>query len=360
MSQPDGLQTLWYGLLVVLWVGYFLLEGFDFGVGILVGLLRGSAAEKRAMIHTIGPLWDGNEVWLIVAGGATFAAFPGWYAAMFSSLYIPLLVILLALIVRGVAFEFWGKGESPRWRRGWELALGIASLVAPLLWGVAFADIVGGVPLGPHHQLSGSLLWLLHPYAILGGLATVLLCLAHGANFLLLRTEGALLERVRPLARTCSLAVPLPLLGYVAWTALDQTHGGVKVSATVLIALAGGLAVALPVAAFRGRGGVGFALSGGSLGLLVCALLVYLFPAALVSSHPRSHTLLLRAASSSHYTLTVMTVVAVVLLPVVLAYQAWTYWVFRYRLGKEQFEGTPTPLAVVERRHNPAGGARGG
>ncbi|HEY5333247.1 MAG TPA: cytochrome d ubiquinol oxidase subunit II, partial [Solirubrobacterales bacterium] len=200
MPDYTTLQVVWFVLISILWLGYFVLEGFDFGVGMLIGVLGRDDAEKRAIIHTIGPLWDGNEVWLLVAGGATFAAFPQWYATLFSGFYLALFLILVALIVRNVSFEFWGKGESPAWRRNWEWAMTIGSAVPALLWGVAWANIVHGVPIDAHKEFTGSLLTLLHPYALLGGVTTLLLFLAHGSVFLSLRTEGELGERAKAIA----------------------------------------------------------------------------------------------------------------------------------------------------------------
>ena len=353
--EPDFLQTLWFVLIAILWVGYFILEGFDFGVGMLVPLLGRDEAEKRALIHTIGPLWDGNEVWLIVAGGATFAAFPGWYASLFSGFYLALLLILLALIVRGVAFEFWGKIDSPRWRALWEGALAGGSALASFLWGVAFANIIAGVPLNGAHNFTGTIFSLLHPYALLGGLASLLLFLAHGAAFLTLRTRGELRERAGRVATPVSIAVIAPLAGFLLWSALDQRVGGVKASATALAALAVALAAAAPALLARGRQAGAFGATTGAIAALFAAQLVWLFPLALPSSTARALSLTLRAASSSHYTLTVMSIVAVVLLPVVLLYQGWTYWIFRYRLSSEDFAQPPTPGALIERAFGAGG-----
>ncbi|HTU78435.1 MAG TPA: cytochrome d ubiquinol oxidase subunit II [Solirubrobacteraceae bacterium] len=347
MPDPNFLQTLWFILIGVLWVGYFILEGFDFGVGILLRALGRDQTEKRMIIHSIGPVWDGNEVWLLTAGGATFAAFPGWYASLFSGFYLALFLILAALIIRGVSFEFWGKEDSPRWRAMWEWTAVIGSFLAALLWGVSWADIVHGVPMNAAHNVTASLWDLLHPYALLGGLVTLSLFLAHGAIFLALRTSGGLVSRARAVAIRASLASVALMSGFLVWTAIDQDGGGVKISAQILAALAVALAAAVPAMLRREREGRAFALSAGAIALLFVSLFVELFPTALGSSTDHAFSLSLAAASSSHYTQTVMTVVAVVFVPVVLAYQAWTYWVFRHRLGREDFEGTPTPIAVL-------------
>lgn len=359
MGGPDFLQTLWFVLIAILWVGYFILEGFDFGVGMLVPLLGRSEAEKRALIHTIGPLWDGNEVWLIVAGGATFAAFPGWYAALFSGFYLALLLILLALILRGVAFEFWGKIDSPLWRGIWEGALAGGSALASFLWGVAFANILAGVPMNAAHNFTGTIFSLLHPYALLGGLASLLLFLAHGATFLTLRTRGQLRVRAGRVARSVSIAAAAPLAGFLLWSALDQRVGGVKVSASAIAGLAVLLALAIPLLLERHSEARAFAASTATIAALFSALLVWLFPLALPSSSAHAFSLTLRGASSSHYTLVVMSIVAVVLLPVVLLYQGWTYWIFRYRLSGDDFAPPPTPGGAIERALGPRPGQPG-
>jgi cytochrome bd ubiquinol oxidase subunit II len=357
MRDPNFLQTLWFLLIGVLWIGYFVLEGFDFGVGMLLRALARDDTDKRMIIHTIGPVWDGNEVWLLTAGGATFAAFPGWYASLFSGFYIALFLILAALIIRGVSFEFWGKEDSPRWRATWEWAAVIGSFLAALLWGVGWADIVHGVPMNSAHDVTASLWDLLHPYALLGGLVTLALFLTHGAIFLALRTRGEMVERARAVAKTASLASAVLMAGFLLWTAIDQNAGGVKVSAQIVAVGAVALAVAVPAMLARRREGLAFALSAGAIALLFTSLFVELFPDALGSTTSHAYDLSLVGASSTHYTQTVMTVVAVVFVPIVLLYQGWTYWVFRHRLGRDDFEGTPTPIAVLEslRRDGPDG-----
>ncbi len=349
MRDPNFLQTLWFLLIGVLWIGYFVLEGFDFGVGMLLKVLGGDRTQKRMIIHSIGPVWDGNEVWLLTAGGATFAAFPGWYASLFSGFYIALFLILAALIVRGVSFEFWGKEDSPRWRATWEWTAAVGSFLAALLWGVGWADIVHGVPMNAQHNVTASLWDLLHPYALLGGLTTLALFLSHGAIFLSLRMKGELVQRSRALARRASAVATALLAGFMIWTTIDQSSpGGVKVSALVLAVAAVLLAGAVPAVLARERDGRAFALSAGAIALLFTSLFVSLYPNALASTTSHAYDLALTGASSTHYTQTVMTVVAIVFVPVVLVYQGWTYWVFRHRLGRDDFEGTPTPLAVLE------------
>jgi len=335
--DPSFLQILWFVLIGVLWSGYFVLEGFDFGVGMLLRVVARDQSEKRAVIHTIGPVWDGNEVWLLVAGGATFAAFPGWYASAFSGFYLALFLVLAALIVRGVSFEFWGKVPSARWRAGWEWALAISSGAAALLFGVAWANFAHGVPMGPDHQVHASLLDLLHPYALLGGVTTLSLFAALGAGFLTLRTTGAIEARARLWHWSLVRVAALSLTAFAVWTA--SQHSSTSIAA-----------VSLPLLEHRSSA-FGFAGSTLATVLLVAVLLVSLFPNALPSSTASAFDLTLVQASSSHYTLTVMTVVAAIFVPIVLAYQSWTYWVFRHRLGRDDYDGALTPVAVLEHRH---------
>jgi cytochrome d ubiquinol oxidase subunit II len=348
MHDPNFLQTLWFILIGVLWVGYFVLEGFDFGVGILLRVIGRDQAEKRAIIHTIGPVWDGNEVWLLTAGGATFAAFSGWYASLFSGFYLALFLILIALIIRGVSFEFWGKDDSPRWRATWEWTTTIGSFMAALLWGVGWADIVHGVAMNSQHNVTATIWDLLHPYALLGGLVTLTLFTAHGAIFLTLRTRGELLDRARAIARRVTPVSTALLVGFLVWTAFDQPSGGVKAWPQVIAALAVICAITATAMVARGRDGRAFALSAATIALLFVSLFTELFPNALPSTTNHAYTLTLVAASSTHYTLVVMTVVAVIFVPIVLLYQSWTYWVFRHRLGRDDFVGTPTPIAVLQ------------
>ena len=352
MRDYTTLQVLWFVLIAVLWIGYFVLEGFDFGVGMLLRVLGRDAAERRALIHTIGPVWDGNEVWLLVAGGATFAAFPEWYASLFSGFYIALFLVLFALIVRGVAFEFRGKVDHPLWVSVWEWATTVGSFLAALLWGVAWANIVHGVPIDAHGNADGSLTQLLNPYAILGGLVTVSLFLALGSIFLTLRTKGELVERASRLSVVLAPVAAAVTVAFLAWTLADRSHPtGAEIAASaVAVAAALGLgAFALP--GLRRNLALGFALGTATIATLFTSLFIDLFPHTMVSTTDRAYSLTLNASASSHYTLTVMTIVAVILLPVVLAYQAWTYWVFRHRIGPEDFPvGSRNPIDLLAPR----------
>ncbi|MCE7004629.1 cytochrome d ubiquinol oxidase subunit II [Kibdelosporangium philippinense] len=325
-----ALTDIWFLLIAVLWTGYFVLEGFDFGVGMLLRVLGRDDTDRRVLINTIGPVWDGNEVWLLVAGGATFAAFPLWYASLFSGFYLALLVILVALILRGVAFEFRGKIDSDRWRRNWDRAIVFGSLVPALLWGVAFGNIVRGVPLDAQHHFTGTFFTLLNPYALVGGLATLSLFALHGAVFLGLKTTGDLRERAVALTKPLGGAAILFGGGFLAWTAAD--HGGwtwipVLVAAAVLIA---GVWYAMD-----GKEGLAFVCTALAIVATTVTLFYSLYPNVLPSTTDAAYSLTTTNAASTPYTLKIMTWVAVAFTPVVLAYQAWTYWVFRKRVTRE-------------------------
>ncbi len=322
------LTTVWFLLIAVLWTGYFVLEGFDFGVGILLPFLGRDEADRRTILATIGPVWDGNEVWLLVAGGATFAAFPEWYATLFSGFYLPLFLILVALILRGVAIEYRGKSDSPR---GWDRAMFVGSLFPALLWGVAFANIVRGVPLDADHEYTGSLLTLLNPYALLGGLATLTLFTLHGALFLTLRTSGDLRERAAAVTRVLALAALAAGGAFLAVTQFTAGKPATWVSAAVAAAGIGGSLLAT----LRGRDGWAFAASAVAIISVTVTLFGNLWPNVMPALDP-ANSLTVHNAASTPYTLTVMTWVAVIFTPLVLAYQGWTYWVFRRRLTQSR------------------------
>ena len=326
------LTTVWFGLITILWVGYLVLEGFDFGVGILLPVLGRTERERRVVINTIGPVWDGNEVWVLVAGGATFAAFPEWYATLFSGFYLALFLILVALIVRGVAFEFRSKRPEPSWRRGWDLAIFFGSLLPAILWGTALANIVGGVPIDANHEFTGSLLTLLNPYGLLGGLTTLALFVTHGAAFLALKTSGDIRVRAGRLVGRVGLAAAVLAVAFLAWT---QQKTGDPASATLSVLAAVALVGAL-LANRRGREGWAFAVTAVTIALAVVALFVALFPDVMPSTTDAAYSLTTTNASSTSYTLSIMTVVAVIFTPLVLLYQGWTYWVFRRRIGVNQ------------------------
>jgi cytochrome bd ubiquinol oxidase subunit II len=357
MKDYTTLQAIWFLLISVLWLGYFVLEGFDFGVGMLMRAVGRTEPERRAVLHSIGPLWDGNEVWLIVAGGATFAAFPQWYATLFSGFYLALFLILVGLIVRNVGFEFWGKGATEAWRTRWEWAIMAGSFLPALLWGVGWANIVHGVPIDSHGEYTGTLFTLLKPYALLGGLATLTLFLAHGAIFLSLKTAGPIEERARAIAARTTPIAAVVVIAFLAWTLVNQD--GVEAASALC---ATGAAVALvAAAALAGRQPArAFAATCGAIVLVFCTLFIDLFPHAMVSSTSDAFSLTLNEASSSHYTLSVMTVVAVLFLPFVLLYQGWTYWVFRRRVSAADFGAVRSPVDLLSgapREHSDGGPA---
>ncbi len=325
------LTTFWFILIAVLWTGYFFLEGFDFGVGMLLHPLGTTDADRRVMINTIGPVWDGNEVWLLTAGGAMFAAFPYWYATLFSGFYLPLLLILLALIFRGVAFEYRGKVDSARWRSRWDLAIAVGSWLPAVLWGVAFANIVRGVPINAEGDFTGTLFTLLNPFGLLGGVVTATLFLLHGANFLSLKTLGDVRERAH---RVAEIAGPVAVVGggtFLIWNQLARGKGWTWIP---VLAAAGALVVGI-VAERRNREGVAFTATGVAIAMAVVSLFGSLYPNVMPSTTDAAFSLTVTNASSTDYTLKVMTIVALVMTPVVLVYQGWTYWVFRKRIGTQ-------------------------
>jgi cytochrome bd ubiquinol oxidase subunit II len=329
------LHDIWFVVIAVLWTGYFFLEGFDFGVGVLTRLLARDRGERRVLINTIGPVWDGNEVWLLSAAGATFAAFPDWYATLFSGFYLPLLIILVCLIIRGVAFEYRAKRTETGWQNRWEAALFVTSLVPAFLWGVAFGNIVRGVPIDADKNYAGDVADLLGPYALLGGLVTLTLFTFHGAVFTALKTTGDIRPRARRLATVLGLASAVFTALFLTWT---QLHSGGTGSLVAAVAAVFALFVAVAANA-AGREGWAFALSGVTIAATVAALFLALFPDVMPSSLDPRWSLTVESAASSPYTLKIMTWCAAVATPVVMLYQGWTYWVFRKRIGTRHIAG---------------------
>ncbi|MDQ0795174.1 cytochrome d ubiquinol oxidase subunit II [Streptomyces sp. B1I3] len=325
------LHDVWFVLIAVLWIGYFFLEGFDFGIGVLTKLLARDRKERRVLINTIGPVWDGNEVWLLSAGGATFAAFPEWYATLFSGFYLPLLLILFCLIVRGVAFEYRAKRPEERWQTNWEHAIFWTSLIPAVLWGVAFGNIVRGVKIDADMEYVGNVGDLLNPYALLGGLVTLFLFTFHGAVFAALKTVGDIRERARKLALKTGPVAAVLALAFLIRTQADNGDG---LSLLALVVAAVSLAAAIGAIAL-GREGWSFALSGVTIAASVAMLFLTLFPNVMPSSLNDAWNLTVTNASSSPYTLKIMTWCAGIATPVVLLYQGWTYWVFRKRIGTQ-------------------------
>ena len=324
------LTTVWFILIAVLWIGYFTLEGFDFGVGMLLPILAKDDRQRRVMINTIGPVWDGNEVWVLTAGGATFAAFPEWYATLFSGFYLPLLLILLALIVRGLAFEYRHHRPEAAWHSWWDRAIVIGSYVPALLWGVAFANIVAGVPIDADKEFTGNLFTLLNPFGLLGGIVTLTLFMTHGAMFLALKTDGDIRVRAREFSVKVGLVAAVAAVVFLVWAQIKTGNAGSAVFFVLgALCLVGGIAMAK-----LAREGWAFIGTFATIAFAVAGLFVALFPDVMPSSTNPLYSLTTTNASSSHYTLVVMTIVAAIFTPIVLGYQAWTYWVFRKRIAE--------------------------
>ncbi len=330
-----NLNILWFLLIGVLYTGFFVLEGFDLGVGVLLPFLRKDDNGRRVMINAIGPHWDGNEVWLLTAGGATFAAFPIWYATLFSGFYFPLFLILIGLILRGIAFEFRSKDNNPRWRSLWDAAIFVGSLIPALLFGVAFANFVRGVPIDGSQQYVGGFWNLLNPYALVGGLVTLVGFTMHGATFLSLKTSGKISEDARAIAFKLWIPTVVLLAAFSVYSyfELDVVHklgvnpGIPPITAVIALLLSG---------YFLNRKRTGWAFVMNVLAIVFATFTIFmqLYPNVLVSSLDPAWSLTIYNSSSSAYTLKVMSIVALIFVPIVLAYQGWTYWVFRKRLNE--------------------------
>ncbi|WP_328408804.1 cytochrome d ubiquinol oxidase subunit II [Nocardia sp. NBC_00403] len=335
-----SLQEFWFILIGVLFTGYFVLEGFDFGVGMLMPILgKGSDARRRVVLNTIGPVWDGNEVWLLTAGGAMFAAFPEWYASLFSGFYIALLLVLVALILRICAIEYRSKIDDPKWRARCDIGIGIGSWIPALAWGWVFANVVRGVPLNEKKQITGSVWELLGPYALLGGLATGLLFALHGAVFLVLKTGGEVRDDAVRTVRLLLVPTAVVVGAFGVWTQLAYGTGWTWIPLVLAVI---GLLIA-GAASFAHRDGWGF--TGTTLTVAAATVLLFgsLYPNVLPSTISDLFDLTIDNASSTPYTLKVMSWAAVIVTPVVLAYQGWTYWVFRKRITVEQI---PPPIGL--------------
>ena len=332
----EFLQTLWFILIAVLWIGFFFLEGFDFGVGMLLPFLGKKDEERRAIINSIGSVWDGNEVWLLTAGGATFAAFPHWYATMFSGFYLALFLLLVGLILRGISFEYRSKDANPTWRNRFDWMIAIGSFLSALLLGAAFANLARGVPIDENMMFTGNLFTLLNPYGLLGGVTTVAVFLLHGANFLGLKLEGELRERVNVFAKklwvvTSVVYIALGVFTYVAgfWARGIVNPGIVPIAAVVVLLVAG---------YFINQKMEGWAFIMVALNIVLTQVTFFsmTFPNVMLSTTNPAYSLTIYNASSSQYTLTVMSIVALIFVPIVLAYQGWTYYMFRKRISTDK------------------------
>ncbi|QIV85909.1 cytochrome d ubiquinol oxidase subunit II [Glutamicibacter mishrai] len=340
----EWLPTLWFIVIAVLWCGYLFLEGFDLGVGMLIGLGRNTERRKRLLLNTIGPVWDGNEVWLLTAGGATFAAFPHWYASLFSALYIPLTIVLLALIFRAVAIEYRGKAVTAPTRKAWDLALGLGSLVAAFGVGAMLASTTIGLPLNENgDRIGGAFAWLTW-HAVLGGVAVVAFCWIHALAFLRLKTDGPVREEAGKLVGRWLPVAVLPMMVWALWVIINND------SALSWVSLALSLAalVAAIIMGRAGKEGISFIALGIMLVAAVAAIFIAAFPVVLPSTLDPAFNLTVETASSTPYTLKLMSIVAAFGVPLVLAYQAWSYWVFRKRLREEHIPETHRVTSIVK------------
>ncbi len=349
MAPFSDLNTTWFALIGLLWTGYFFLEGFDYGVAVVTPFIIRDESDRRVCLNAVGPVWDGNEVWLLVAGGAMFAAFPLWYARLFSGFYLALFLILLALIFRGVSFEFRGHDDRPSWRRTWDVANFVGSLIPAIVWGVAFTDLAHGVPLSPGGHYYGGLPGLLHPIAIVGGLASLAVFVFHGSLFLTLKTNGDVAIRARRAAGYVGVAAVLLLGATVIWVA-EASRPAMVGSVSGVLPLALGIGAIVAVAAATAlvrvhRQGWAFAATGLAILATMGAAFSRMFPAVLPASNRAANAITIAASASQHNTLVVMSIAAACFTPFVLAYQAWTYWVFRQRLVRPV---APTATAVAE------------
>ncbi len=335
-----GLQIFWFIVIAFFWTGFFVLEGFDLGVGSLHMVVGRTDLERRVAINSIGPFWDGNEVWLVVAGAGTFAAFAAWYASMFSALYLAMMLVIIALIIRGVSFEYRGKVNSPRWRTTWDWTLTIGSLLLPFLLGLALGDLVDGLPINQSGTFTGNFGNLFTAFGVWVGVTLLLLSLAHGAMYLSLKTTGVVQARAQRLAGPLSWIAVLAIAGYGIWSHLESgggvLPGPVQVAAFLLM-------VAAAWSIRDGHAGWGFTATTATMAATVVALFVTLYPNVMVSSTNKAYNLTVANSANGHYALIVMTVVAVIFAPLVVAYQSWSYYVFRGRIKGPPAEAPSTP-----------------
>jgi cytochrome bd ubiquinol oxidase subunit II len=335
------LTQFWFIVIAVLWTGFFVLEGFDFGVGLLHGVVGRDDAGRRTVINTIGPLWDGNEVWLITAGAAMFAAFPGWYATMFSGFYLALVLLLGALMARGISFEYRGKSDNPRWRRTWDGMLTGGSLLAPFLIGLALGDLLHGLPVNSSQNYTGSFWTLFQPYGVFTGITLVAICVLHGSTFISLKTLGDVRERAGRLAGRAAPLTALIVLAFAIWTHVIAGKGVLPNPVEIVAILA---ILASAWLAHDGHDGWAFTATTLAVALTVLSIFTELYPRVMVSSTNPGYSLTISNTASPPYSLKLMTIIAVILLPVVIAYTAWNYYVFRKRISTRDFQA-PTPPA---------------
>jgi len=343
------LYDVWFLIVAVFWVGFFILEGFDFGVGMLHSFVGRTDLERRIAVNTIGPVWDGNEMWLVIAGAATFAAFPGWYATMFSTFYLVMVLVLVALIVRGLSFEFRGKVADPRWRAVWQWSLTIGSALVPVLLGTGLGDLLYGLPIDENGDYTGTFGQLLVPFGLYTGITLTILCLFLGATYLGLKTTADLRERTTRLSYRLGWLATAAVIGWVLWSHLGLHEGFLPQPIDVVAMLA--VLAGTWFAESRSEGPA-FAAGAVAIGGVVGSIFFDLYPRVMVSSTNPQYTLTVSGSASPSYTLTVMTIVSAVFVPVVLGYQAWSLWIFRKRLGappqpQPEVANGPTPYPSV-------------
>ena len=343
-----SLEILWFLIVGVMLIGYFVLDGFDFGVGMSLPFVSKDDTDRRVAINTIGPVWDLNETWLIVAGASLFAAFPEWYATMFSGMYLPLLIILVVLILRGVSFEYRHQGKGEDWTKWFDRFIVVGSFVPPLLWGVAFANLLHGLPIEPLDGggwiYTGTLFTLLNPYSLLGGIAVMMICFTHGAVFLALKSEGEIRERSRALATRVGLITIVLAAAFLVWTIIEQLANPMLPYIVVTALIAAATLVGAWVFNLRGREGWAFTFNAITIAFALLTIFVGLMPNLMISSTDPAYTMTIVGAASSTKTLELMTWVAVFTLPLVLAYQGWTYWVFKKRVSRSDI---PVGVAIA-------------
>ncbi|KJQ55743.1 cytochrome d ubiquinol oxidase subunit II [Microbacterium sp. SA39] len=337
------LATLWFWLVGFFFVGYFVLDGFDFGVGMSLPFLGRNDVSRRQVINTIGPIWDLNETWVIVAGAVLFASFPEWYATLFSGFYLPLLLILLALILRGVSFEYRHQREDAAWKRRFDRMIVIGSAVPAFLWGVAFGNIVQGVAIDENHIYVGGFFALLNPYSLVVGLTTLLVFFLHGVLFVALKTDGQVHDDARRLVKIAAVPTIVAAAATVLWTI--GIASGREAPMLFPVVVAGALAavslIAAVVFSLRGRDGRAFAAGAATVLFAVVMLFLALFPFVMPSTIDPAYSLTIANASSTPYTLQIMSWTALIALPLVIAYQSWTYWIFRKRVTRSSIEAAP-------------------
>lgn len=331
------LSEIWFLLIGVLFVGFMFLEGFDFGVGMSTKFLAKNDLEKRMLNQTIGPLWAANEVWLITAGGAMFAAFPHWYATLFSGYYLPFVVLLLALIARGVAFEFREKVLAERWVKTWDWSIFLGSILPPFLLGVLFTSLIKGLPIDADMNMYAGFFDIVNAYTVIGGLAFVTLSYLHGLMFISLKTAGSLRERARKEAQKWYAISGVVIILFTALTAVYteafSEKGSILIPMYTLVFLLYGVLFSL----LRNKKEVlSFTMTGIILIIITSSFFIALFPNVMISSIEMAHNITIYEAASGDYSLRVMTIVAATMIPIVLAYTIWSYYVFRKRVTKKE------------------------